>query len=157
MEMERKERAGITQAAERFERMLSRVREQGGRITPQRLAVLHILSENEGHPSVEAIYLQVKKDFPTTSLATVYNTVNLLKELGEVLELGFRDLGSRYDGTKPYPHPHAICLKCGEIADPPMVSLDEMAARIAEETGFRITSHRLDFFGLCPRCRSKEE
>ena len=154
--MQSKESAGIAQAAERFERMLARIREKGGRITPQRLAVLSILSESTGHPSVEAIHDQVKKDFPTTSLATVYNTVNLLKELGEVLELGFRDLGSRYDGAKPYPHPHAICLKCGEIADPPMVSLEEMAARIARETGFHITSHRLDFFGLCPRCMAKE-
>ena len=55
---------------------------------------------------------KVKKVFPTTSLATVYKTVALLKELNEVLELGFPEGSNRYDGNKPYPHPHLICTKC---------------------------------------------
>lgn len=122
-------------------------------MTPQRLAILRILSENEGHPSAEMIYQKVKVDFPTTSLATVYKTVTLLKELGEVLELGFAEGSNRYDGTNPHPHPHLICMKCSQIVDPSLDSLEEMTHELIKETGFKIVNHRLDFFGICPDCQ----
>jgi Fur family transcriptional regulator, peroxide stress response regulator len=139
----------------RFEQMLGKLRAQHFKITPQRIAVLKILAGNNGHPSVEDIYAKVKKDFPTTSLATVYKTVTLLKELNEVLELGFPEGGNRYDGTRPYPHPHLICMKCHTILDPDVESLDGMTKELALETGFQIITHRLDFFGICPDCQKK--
>ncbi|WP_044347639.1 Fur family transcriptional regulator [Dethiosulfatarculus sandiegensis] len=134
--------------------MIKSLRGSGRRITPQRLAVLKILAASKDHPGVEMIYRQVKKDFPTTSLATVYKTVTLLRELQEVLELGFADQGSRYDGNRPSPHPHVICTKCGSIVDSQFSQMKELAREMTQETGFEITHHRLDFFGLCPKCRS---
>ena len=106
-------------------------------------------------PSVEEIYKEVMKLFPTTSLATVYKTITLLKELNEVLELGFPDGSNRYDGSKPYPHPHAICTKCKKILDPEISSVHELSEEMKQKTGFVISSHRLDFFGLCPECQGK--
>jgi Fur family peroxide stress response transcriptional regulator len=138
---------------QRMDQMLSKLREHDCRITPQRVAVLRILAASEGHPSVENVYKQVKKRFPTTSLATVYKTVTLLKELNEVLELGFPDWSNRYDGNRPYPHPHLICTKCKKIIDPDLESLEDVTRELVSETGFKITSHRLDFFGLCPECQ----
>jgi Fur family peroxide stress response transcriptional regulator len=139
----------------RLNKMLESLRERHFRITPQRIAVLKILASSEGHPSVEEIYEEVKKDFPTTSLATVYKTVTLLKELNEVLELGFPEGSNRYDGSKPYPHPHLICTKCRKIMDPDLESLEGVTKELTSETGFQITSHRLDFFGICPDCQRK--
>jgi Fur family peroxide stress response transcriptional regulator len=141
--------------AQRLERMLDRLKEQGLRITPQRLEILRILSESVGHPSVEDIHVKVRAKFPTTSLATTYKTVALLKDLDEVLELGFADGSNRYDGNKPYPHPHVICTVCHKIMDPDLSMLRDMTEEVARETGFRITTHRLDFFGLCPDCQKK--
>jgi Fur family peroxide stress response transcriptional regulator len=66
----------------RLDELIVRLREQRHRLTPQRMAVLRILAVSEGHPSVEQIYQRVKADFPMTSLATVYKTVTLLKEMG---------------------------------------------------------------------------
>ena len=140
----------------RLEHLTSLLKEKEYRLTPQRLAVLRILAESNGHPSVEQIYEQVKKDFPTTSLATIYKTVSLLKKMGEVLELGFADLGSRYDGNKPYPHPHVVCTGCGRIVDSDYGDMETISHEIASQTGYLITSHRLDFFGLCPACRVKK-
>lgn len=141
--------------AQRLERMLDRLKDQGLRITPQRLEILRILSESVGHPSVEGIHAKVRAKFPTTSLATTYKTVALLKDLDEVLELGFADGSNRYDGNKPYPHPHVICTVCRKIMDPDLSMLRDMTEEVARETGFRITTHRLDFFGLCPDCQKK--
>ncbi|MEJ2724268.1 MAG: transcriptional repressor [Deltaproteobacteria bacterium] len=137
--------------------MLETLREHHFRITPQRIAVLRILAFSEEHPGVEQVYEKVKKAFPTTSLATVYKTVALLKELNEVLELGFPEGSNRYDGNKPYPHPHLICTKCKKIMDPDLESLEGLKKELTSETGFQITSHRLDFFGICPDCQGKSQ
>ena len=91
-----------------------------------------------------------------TSLATIYKTVTLLKEMGEVLELGFSDDSNRYDGNKPYPHPHLVCISCREILDPDTSSVSGLSEKLAKETGYRIVSHRLDFYRICPRCQELE-
>jgi len=140
----------------RLDELTTGLRERGNRLTPQRMAVLKILAASEEHPSVEQIYERVKVDFPMTSLATVYKTVTLLKEMGEVLELGFSDGSNRYDGNKPYPHPHLICTKCKNIVDPEVATLSELRQKVAQSTGYQIVSHRLDFFGICLQCQEKE-
>ena len=139
----------------RFESMLKKLKDRQFRITPQRRTILKILAGSSEHPTVERIYEQVKLDFPTTSLATVYKTVTLLKELKEVLELGFPEGSNRYDGKIPYPHPHVICLKCKKIVDPNLSGLADMTQEVKKETGFKIINHRLDFFGICPGCQKK--
>ena len=141
---------------ERSKAIIKKLRDNGHKITPQRLAIVKILAESEGHPSVENIYDQIKRDFPTMSLATVYRNIVLIKSLGEVLELGFPDGSNRYDGNKPFPHPHAICIKCKKIVDPELVSLDEMKKEVALETKFKILNHRLDFFGICSNCMAEK-
>ena len=138
----------------RTNELVSRLREHGHRLTPQRVAVLRILAASEGHPSVEQIYQQMLDKFPTTSLATVYKTIALLKETGEVLELGFADGSNRYDGRRPYPHPHLICTRCGEIRDLEAPALSEMIRQARQDIGYQITGHRLDFYGLCPKCQT---
>ena len=140
----------------RLDEMITKLKERDHRLTPQRMAVLKMLTVSEGHPSVEQIYERVKADFPMTSLATIYKTVTLLKEMGEVLELGFSDDSNRYDGNKPYPHPHLICTKCKTIVDPEVATLSELHQEVACVSGYQIVSHRLDFFGICPQCQENE-
>ncbi len=118
--------------------------------------ILRILTASEAHPSVDQIYEQLKAEFPMTSLATVYKTVALLKQEGEILELGFANGSSRYDGLKPHPHPHLICLKCQRILDPEIGLLDALPGELTHRYGFKIISHRLDFFGLCPECQAAD-
>jgi Fur family peroxide stress response transcriptional regulator len=138
----------------RLKELVAKLKEGNHRLTPQRLAVLRILAASEGHPSVEQIYERIRPDFPTTSLATVYKTVTLLKEMDEVLELSFNNGGNRYDGSKPYPHPHLICTQCGAIGDLEVDALSDIPRQVAQDTGYRIVSHRLDFFGICPTCQA---
>lgn len=137
----------------RLQQMIERLKERDCRITPQRYAVLHVLANSSDHPSAESIHAQLIEHYPTMSLATVYKTIHLLKREGEILELEFSDLGNRYDGRKPYPHPHVICTGCGKIIDPSHFDLNEITRKMMEETGFKIMTHRLDFYGLCPKCQ----
>lgn len=138
---------------QRMEQMVSKLRDREFRITPQRLAVLRVLAASEGHPSVEAIFEAVRKEFPTTSIATIYKTVHLLKQIGEVLEIGFPDGSNRYDGNKPYPHPHLICTRCSQIVDPDLGGMKDLTREVVRETGYRVLTHRVDFFGICPECQ----
>jgi Fur family peroxide stress response transcriptional regulator len=151
-----KRRGSSPAVEERITEMVAKLKSRDFRITPQRLLVLRTLGESEGHPTVEEIYEQVKVEFPTTSLATVYKTIALLKEVNEVLELGFPDGSNRYDGNKPFPHPHVICTRCRKITDPDLISLDKLSEEMGRQTGYRIFSHRLDFFGLCPDCQKEK-
>jgi len=138
---------------ERLTGILSKIKGRDFRLTPQRLAIIRILVTSKEHPSVDEVYQEVRALFPTTSLATVYKTIALLKELNEVLELGFPDGSNRYDGNRPYPHPHAICTRCRKIMDPEISSVDELSEEMKKKTGYTISFHRLDFFGLCPECQ----
>ena len=140
---------------ERLEQLIRVLKGNGHRLTPQRLAMLKVIAKSEGHPSVEQIYERIKANFPTTSLATIYKTLSMLKDMGEVLELSFAHVGSRYDGNKPYPHPHVICTRCGQILDPQFAAMAEITQEMARQTGYQITHHQLNFFGLCPECQKE--
>lgn len=146
----------MTDHKNRFETIIRKLRDQNHKITPQRMAIVRILAKSIGHPSVEDIYDEIKKEFPTMSLATVYRNIVLIKSLGEVLELGFPDGSNRYDGNRPFPHPHVICVKCKKIVDPDLDSLDDLKKEVAQETKFEILNHRLDFFGICSHCMAKK-
>ena len=137
----------------RFEVLVGRLREQECRLTPQRIALLRLLAASDGHPSASDLFARLHAQFPTTSPATIYKTLNLLKELGEVLELGFADDDHRYDGNRPYPHPHLICIRCRKIVDPEVSIAQDLVQQVARQSGYQITGHRLDFFGVCPDCR----
>ena len=144
----------MTDAPARLTTLIATLKRRGSRLTPQRLAILRILASSQGHPTVEQVHARLKADYPTTSLATVYKTVALLKEEGEVLELAFTNGGNRYDGAKPYPHPHLVCIQCQRIIDPEIGLLAALPQELSEKYGFQITSHRLDFFGICPQCQA---
>ena len=148
-------RAEVADMQQRLNQMLEKLKEHDFRLTPQRLAILKVLAVSEGHPTVERIYETVRAEFPTTSIATVYKTINLLKQLNEVLELGFPGGSNRYDGNKPYPHPHVICTQCKKIIDPNLGSLKDLTEEVIAETGFQIQNHRVDFFGTCRDCQSR--
>ena len=135
----------------RLDEVAARLKATGYRLTPQRLAVLRTLIGSDQHPSVEQIYRRVRQDFPTTSLATVYNTLECLKGLREVIELPLGG-GSRYDGRKPEPHAHLICTACSRIEDLD-IDLTGTAQAVAQERRYTDVRHRLEFYGICPACQ----
>jgi Fur family transcriptional regulator, peroxide stress response regulator len=144
------------ESPDRYMAMADNLKRSGYKLTPQRLAIIKLLSENKSHPSVEDIYTKLRRRFPGISQATVYRNILLMKSLGEVIEIGFASGSSRYDGRKPFPHPHIVCLRCNKIIDPELDTLHEMTKEITEESGFEIVTYRLDFFGICSECRNKK-
>lgn len=138
----------------RFDELITGLKNQGHRMTPQRLELVRIIAASEGHPSASQIFETIKNQFPTMSQATVYNTLALLKDMNQILEIDLHG-DSHYDGNRPEPHPHIICTECNQIVDGDFDLDVEMIKRLEETSGFQITRSQLAFYGLCPNCRSE--
>ena len=73
--------------------------------------------------------------------------------IDELIEISFPDDSNRYDGNKPYPHLHVICMQCKKIIDPDLSSPKDLTIEVAEKTGFKILTHRIDIIGVCSECQ----
>lgn len=136
----------------RFQMLLNKLKTRGSRLTSHRLALLRLLAASERHPSAAQLYKQLRIQFPTISLATIYKTLALLKEEGEVLEINLNS-DRHYDGNKPYPHPHLVCNQCGQILDADEVDyLTTIKEEIRTNYEFQVVHSQLLFFGLCSQC-----
>lgn len=142
----------MSSVEKRVQGLVEKLRLRSCRITPQRLAILQTLASSCCHPSVEQIFEKVKRDFPTTSIATVYKTVSLLKEMGELIEFSFGDGSNHYDGRDPSPHPHFICRSCHRIEDIEIPELAYIGRHLATCGDYRIDAYQLNCWGLCPAC-----
>ncbi len=137
----------------KLQSLIHKFQQHGRRLTPQRMEILRILAESRNHPTAEQVHVRVQQRFPMTSLATVYKTITLLKEEGEIHELSFGGESSRYDGLTTQPHPHLICNRCGKILDLDLPLLNTLPDDIGAKYGFKIVNHRVDIFGICPECQ----
>jgi Fur family peroxide stress response transcriptional regulator len=127
----------------RFDQITDKLRLRGYRVTPQRLALIRQIVASEGHR------------YPTMSLATVYKTLDMLKELGEVLEIDLHT-ESHYDANKPYPHPHMMCTSCGRIRDGELNNtIQDLVRDIEQHMDFQVSHHQLNFYGVCSDCRDE--
>ena len=132
---------------------MERYKQLGIKLTPQRLAILDYLDGNKSHPSAENIYSAVLKRFPTMSFATVYNTLESLRDKGKVLELTIDPNKKRYDpGTKH--HHHLMCIECKNIVD---IKKDfKFGLTDSETEGFDLIGNHIEFYGICPKCKKKK-
>src|SRR5918912_1109229 len=101
----------------RYEQLVVALEGGGHRPTPQGEAVPWVVAHSDHHPSVEQVYAQARERCRSTSRATVYNAVAVLKQLGESVELEFAGAGNRYDARSVEPHAHLVCTHCGRIDD----------------------------------------
>lgn len=134
-------------------RISDKYRYLGIKLTPQRLAILSYLDGNRSHPSAEDIYRSVRKEFPTMSVSTVYNTLDVLKENGDVQELTIDPRKKRY-GPVNTPHNHLMCNKCRHIVDINKEFKFTLPSSMTE--GFELTGNHVEFFGFCSNCRKKQ-
>ena len=115
----------------------------------QREAILNNLKSRRDHPTAEAVYEAIKKDYPNISLGTVYRNLSLLVSTGEILELSEGDGPKHYDGFT-YDHDHFVCTSCGRIID-----IDNSAGQnlMPKAKGIgRVESRVITYKGLCEAC-----
>ncbi|CEJ45299.1 Fur family transcriptional regulator [Umezakia ovalisporum] len=96
--------------------IIQTLKSKGLRVTPQRFAVYANLLSRSDHPTVETILGDLNKDFPVSSQATIYSSLQALREVGLVREVLLEEGVCRYD-AKVEPHHHFCCRQCGAIED----------------------------------------
>ncbi len=134
----------------------------GYKLTPQRRLVLEVLTENESdHLSAEEVFNLSRKRDGDIGIATIYRTLDLLEEVGIVHKCDFGDGRSRYElsleSQDEHYHHHLVCLECRKILEVEEDLLNQLEALIVDKMDFRIVDHRVQFYGICRECRSKEK
>ena len=129
----------------------------GRRLTSQRCLILEVLEESEGHLDAEALHDRVKLHDPDISLATVYRTLAVFKEMGLVEEHRLGEEHGHYELVHDRPHYHFTCLGCGEVKefDTPLVA--QIRRELSEREGVQVTRAHLHLSGYCAQCQAQQE
>ena len=140
----------------RVDKVCSKLRTEGRRITPQRRVIVRVLLDDGAHLTADQVLRRARQELPDLSPATVYNTLHELAELGLVQEL---DLGlgldeRRYDVVTGE-HDHLVCLKCGRVEDVPRRK--GLASSLQHDHDFDVVGRRVIYLGYCPDCASDLE
>jgi Fur family peroxide stress response transcriptional regulator len=134
--------------------IIQALRRKGYKATPQRITICRFALQSQDHPSAQRIYNNVKEIYPTISLATVYKTLQILKEFGLIQELNFPN-GEKHFDSCIKPHINLVCLQCGNIKDIDDISSREIIAKATATENFTITGQRIDVYGICEKCGSE--
>lgn len=136
------------------ERMLAALRQAGLRLTVQRRAICRYLAQSKEHPTAQEIYHALKLEYPSLSLATVYNTLEKLVELGVVHALGSAgDDATHYDADTS-PHINLACVRCHRVVDLPSEHVQVLETEVSQRSGYRLLGARVLYYGICPNCQT---
>ena len=124
------------------------------RRTRQRQLVLDAVRKSDDHPTAAQVYKRVRRRYPKIAYATIYNSLRWWVEQGELRELTFGDDAARYD-RKQERHDHAICTRCGKLIDAEVKLPKKLLEAVQRQTGLQVTTHHVQFLGLCPACAKK--
>ena len=127
-------------------------REKGLKVTSQRLAICTFILSRKDHPTAEQIYQELRNEYPTISLGTIYKTLHLLQELGLIQELGFTEGSVRYDPDMEL-HINMVCSKCGKISDYKAENVEKLWSAIISDLGFKPIGQRIDIYFECNDCK----
>ncbi|MEA1880397.1 MAG: transcriptional repressor [Campylobacterota bacterium] len=130
------------------------LKESGLKATFQRTAILEHI-EHHGHMSIDAIYEEVVKLYPSLSLATVYKNIILMVENSVLVEVPITGKKSKYELSKA-DHIHLVCMRCGEVEDKPHNSnADDIFNSMAQQERFSLSKQQINLYGVCVHCTEK--
>ncbi len=118
--------------------------------TIQRTSILKAIDQ-AGHINIDDIYEDVKRQYPTLSLATIYKNIILMQKNSVIVEVPINGQKSKYE-LKKDDHIHLICQDCGEIRDK-KINRETEKALIIEN--FKLNSSQINLYGLCQKCQNR--
>ncbi len=136
-------------------RLVASLDAAGHRLTGPRLAVAELVAAREGHFTAAELLVDADRAQPGIGRATVFRTLDLFTSLGFVERVDLPGGDHAYVACDPVHHHHAICTSCGRSTDVDDVGLGNVLAAIGRRSGFSVTAHRLEIFGLCSACSAE--
>ena len=129
--------------------LIDRLRDRGWRLTAQRRVIAETMTGEHVHLAADEVLELARRSLPEVSQATVYNTLNELVALGELVELTHSDGRKRYDPNVAERHHHLVCVDCGRMLD---VAADDPRLPVDQRHGFEVLGVEVTFRARCPDC-----
>lgn len=141
------------------DRFASGLRSAGLKVTAQRGAICRALAEMAGHhhPTVQEVFESSRRHHTGVSLATVYNTLTVLKDRGLLYELGPDLDGAVHYELDTDTHVNVVCVRCKRIMDIHHMANEGLEKAVAEQSGFRLVGAQVLYYGFCPSCTGSAE
>jgi Fur family peroxide stress response transcriptional regulator len=127
-------------------------RQQGLRLTPQRVDIFKELARSTDHPTAELVHQRLVEKTPTLSLDTVYRTLGTFSRLGLIDKVETIESQARFEVVE-VPHHHLICQKCKEIIDFHWNLIDEASLPAEVQQWGKVKRKNLVIYGICRKCR----
>lgn len=134
----------------RVNNFISKSKEYGLKVTPQRIAIYRELAKTDQHPSTEMIYKRIKNYYPSISLTTVYRTLETFEKLGLISVVNVLYNAARCDANLN-PHHHIVCVNCKKIEDVYDETLGETKIN-TDIDDYKVTGFSVLFNGVCRDC-----
>ena len=131
---------------EKMKKFREKLKEEGFKVTPQRIEVINSLVELD-HPTAKEIKEHIEDRYPMISPSTIYGTLDLLEEMGELIPIQ-EGAETKYD-LSPEIHPHFICEEDGEIRDIEDPEIEKRLKELLEDCPFEASRIELNFYGQC--------
>lgn len=142
----------MREKAFKLEKLMEKSRVKGLKLTPQRMVIFHILSEDDRHITADEVYQKARAEYPMLSPATVYRNMEQLVEAGLLTHLDLGGPSTRYD-TNLDDHHHFVCEKCGKVTDVYLKDIRyELDPEKSDLSDVRIDSPQLYLHGVCGEC-----
>lgn len=125
---------------------------RGYRMTPQRLAILHVLHHSGKHLSPSEVYARAQKQAPGLTEATVYRTLEFLAE-NQLARPSYMGSGHLVYEIARHEHHHLKCRDCGNEMEVEHALLEKLYRQLETASGYHLTDSHVTFFGLCPDCK----
>lgn len=133
------------------------LQQAGLRLTPQRQAICELLANTREHPTAQMIYEELRPQFSSLSLATIYNTLEALVNLGAINTLGTAGDDTIHYDADTSPHVNLACLSCHRVIDLPSQHVHALDHEVGASSGYKLLGARVMYYGLCPECQAKEK
>ena len=130
-----------------------RFRSSTHKLTGPRQAILAFLSRSDGPLSIKEIFHGIS---PRCDLVTVYRSMYLLEKMQLVKRFDLGDGVARFEALSAGDdghHHHLVCTQCAGVVEIEECFPQQLEEKIATQNGFKAVTHRLEFFGVCPRCQ----
>lgn len=115
-------------------------------------SILELVKSTKAHPTARWVYDNLREEYPSVAIGTVYRNLNILVSEGLIKSIQFDDSTDHFDANTGR-HYHFICEKCGAIRDLKIPFDPSLEHLVEEHTEYQIHNHRLDFYGLCEKCK----
>lgn len=132
------------------------LKKAGLKITLPRRKILEIMEKaKDHHMSAEDIYRLLLESGEEIGLATVYRVLTQFEEAGLVCRHNFEGGQSVFELDHGMHHDHLVCVKCNRVEEFVDDVIEKRQQEIAKESGFAITDHSLNIYGICAECQKK--